>query len=78
MKQVMVAEAKTQLSGFSEPLDAVRSMVIFNLSTFVADLVPRCNVLDLFSQLAALRDSLAEQLRSDVEITSASRDEPGS
>ena len=77
MKQVMVAEAKTQLSGFIDPLDAVRSMVI-STSTFVADLVPRCNVLDLLPQLAALRDSLAEQLRSDVEITSASRDEPGS
>lgn len=77
MKQVMVAEAKTQLSGFIDPLDAVRSMVI-STSTFVADLVPRCNVLDLLPQLAALRDSLAEQLISGVEITSASRDEPGS
>jgi len=47
MKQLMVTKDKIQLPGFIDPLDAVRSMMVTNLSMFVADLVPRCNVRDL-------------------------------
>ena len=77
MIQVSVAEAKTQLSSLLDAVEAGQSVVITRRGKPIADLMPRCNVRDLLPQLAALRDSLPEQLKSGVEIISALRDEPG-
>ena len=77
MIQVSVAEAKTQLSSLLDAVEAGQSVVITRRGKPIADLVPRCNLRDLLPQLAALRDSLPEQLISGVEIISALRDEPG-
>ena len=77
MIQVSVAVAKTQLSSLLVAVEAGQSVVITRRGKPIADLVPRCNVRDLLPQLAALRDSLPEQLISGVEIISALRDEPG-
>ena len=77
MIQVSVAEAKTQLSSLLDAVEAGQSVVITRRGKPIADLMPRCNVRDMFPQLAALRDSLPEQLISGVEIISALRDEPG-
>ena len=76
MIQVSVAEAKTQLSSLLVAVEAGQSVVITRRGKPIADLVPRCKVRDLLPQLAALRDSLPEQLISGVEIISALRDEP--
>ena len=77
MIQVSVAVAKTQLSSLLVAVEAGQSVVITRRGKPIADLVPRCKVRDLLPQLAALRDSLPEQLISGVEIISALRDEPG-
>ena len=77
MIQVSVAVAKTQLSSLLVAVEAGQSVVITRRGKPIADLVPRCKVRDLLTQLAALRDSLPEQLISGVEIISALRDEPG-
>ena len=77
MIQVSVAEAKTQLSSLLDAVEAGQSVVITRRGKPIADLMPRCNVRDMLPQLAALRDSLPEQLISGVEIISALRDEPG-
>ena len=77
MIQVSVAEAKTQLSSLLDAVEAGQSVVITRRGKPIADLMPRRNVRDLLPQLAALRDSLPEQLISGVEIISALRDEPG-
>ena len=72
-----MAEAKTQLSSLLDAVEAGQSVVITRRGKPIADLMPRCNVRDMLPQLAALRDSLPEQLISGVEIISALRDEPG-
>ena len=77
MIEVSVAVAKTQLSSLLVAVEAGQSVVITRRGKPIADLVPRCKVRDLLPQLAALRDSLPEQLISGVEIISALRDEPG-
>ena len=76
MRQVTVAEAKTQLSSLLDAVEDGQSMVITRRGKPIAELVPRCSVRDLLPQLAALRASLPAQPASGVDTIRALRDGP--
>jgi prevent-host-death family protein len=76
MRQVTVAEAKTQLSSLLDAVEAGQAVVITRRGKPIAELVPRCSVRDLLPQLAALRASLPEQPANGVDTIRALRDEP--
>ena len=76
MRQVTVAEAKTQLSSLLDAVEAGQAVVITRRGKPIAELVPRSSVRDLLPQLAALRASLPEQLANGVDTIRALRDEP--
>ena len=77
MRQVTVAEAKTQLSSLLVAVEAGQAVVITRRGKPIAELVPRCTVRDLLPQLETLRACLPEQQSSGVETIRALRDEPG-
>ena len=77
MRQVTVAEAKTQLSSLLDDVETGQAVVITRRGKAIAELVPRLHVRDLLPQLEALRASLPEQPTSGVETMRALRDEPG-
>lgn len=70
-----MAEAKSQLSGLLDAVEAGEAVVITRRGKAVAELVPRCTVRDLLPQLATLRASLPEQRTSGVETIRALRDQ---
>jgi len=74
MRQVTVAEAKTQLSSLLDAVEAGQSVVITRRGKPIAELVPRCSVRDLLPQLAAQREALPEQQASGVETMRLLRD----
>jgi prevent-host-death family protein len=73
--RVTVAEAKSQLSGLLNAVEAGEAVVITRRGKAVAELVPRWTVRDLLPQLATLRASLPEQRTSGVETIRALRDQ---
>jgi prevent-host-death family protein len=75
MVQVTVAEAKAQLSGLLDAVQAGEAVVITRRGKPIAMLVPRCSVRDLLPQLAALREALPKQQDSGVETIQVLRDD---
>ena len=76
MRQVTVAEVKTQLSSLLDAVEAGQAVVITRRGQPIAELVPRSRVRNLLPQLAALRASLPEQPSSGVDTIRALRAEP--
>ena len=76
MRQVTVAEAKSQLSSLLDAVESGEPVLITRRGRAVAELVPRRSVRDLLPSLQALRASLPDQSTSGVDTLRALRDEP--